>query len=262
MTTPARGRNFIDKCNEACLEQLVDFPTHVKGNLLDLVLCNNPEKIVQISSVGRLGKSDHESLVIEITGPMKKEERGTRKPMWGRADWDQMKRDWQAMDWRKELADLDTECSWQLIKKGLQDLVNKHVPTREWRPNTRPPWMSTELLRLIRQKRKLWAQHKKQQTLDSRARYKDKEREVAKKIKNAKRTMERKIASDTGNPKKFYSYIGSRTKTRTGVGPLKVNGAAINTDEEMAQELNNYFSEVFQEPDNFSEGVTFKKVCG
>ncbi len=62
--------------------------------------------------------------------------------------------------------------------------------------------------------------------------------------------LEREIAKDTSNPKKFYSYIGSRTKARTGVGPLKINGVTVSNDEEMAKELNNYFSEVFQEPDS------------
>ena len=44
LTTTVRGKTFIEKCNEQLLEQLVTFPTHTKGNILDLVLCNNPQK--------------------------------------------------------------------------------------------------------------------------------------------------------------------------------------------------------------------------
>ena len=44
LTSPARGRNFLNKCGTCSFEQLIDFPTHIKGNILDLVLTNNPEK--------------------------------------------------------------------------------------------------------------------------------------------------------------------------------------------------------------------------
>ncbi len=82
LTTTVRGKTFIEKCNEQLLEQLVTFPTHTKGNILDLVLCNNPEKVLNIKEQGRLGKSDHVALLIELSVPkISQKKTGGQTPM-------------------------------------------------------------------------------------------------------------------------------------------------------------------------------------
>ncbi len=109
--------------------------------------------------------------------------------------------------------------------------------------------MSTELLRLIRHKRRLWSKHKKYNNAESLSQCKTVEKQVSNKIKKAKRDLERKIASDSSNQKPFFSYIRSKTKSRSGVGPLKANGNIASEDKEMAEILNNYFGGVFQQVD-------------
>jgi hypothetical protein len=37
----------------------VNFPSQVRGNILDLILSNVPERVVEIKEMGRLEKSDH-----------------------------------------------------------------------------------------------------------------------------------------------------------------------------------------------------------
>ena len=64
-TAYPRGRGVLEAAQEAGLEQLVTIPTHTKGNILDLLLTNNPAAIIAIYDGGRIGKSDHCSLVIE-----------------------------------------------------------------------------------------------------------------------------------------------------------------------------------------------------
>jgi hypothetical protein len=39
------------------LEQIVDFPTHIKGNCLDLILTNMRDRLYDVTDVGRLGSS-------------------------------------------------------------------------------------------------------------------------------------------------------------------------------------------------------------
>jgi hypothetical protein len=41
-------RKFLQACVESNLEQVVDFPTQVRGNILDLVLTNIPERVVEV----------------------------------------------------------------------------------------------------------------------------------------------------------------------------------------------------------------------
>ncbi len=58
-TNNVKGREILDAVMEEGLVQLVNFPTHKKGNVLDLVLTNCSDRILEVSDVGRLGKSDH-----------------------------------------------------------------------------------------------------------------------------------------------------------------------------------------------------------
>ena len=40
-----RAANLVETCSDNFFEQLVDFPTHTKGNTLDLILTNVPDKL-------------------------------------------------------------------------------------------------------------------------------------------------------------------------------------------------------------------------
>ena len=52
---------------------MVHFPTHKKGNILDLVLTNNPNIVLSVEDAGIIGKSDHNMILTELNcAPMKK----------------------------------------------------------------------------------------------------------------------------------------------------------------------------------------------
>jgi hypothetical protein len=55
----ARGRELLETATEEGLQQLVNFPTHTKGNTLDLLLTNCPDKILEVTDARRVGRSDH-----------------------------------------------------------------------------------------------------------------------------------------------------------------------------------------------------------
>ena len=59
--------------------------------------------------------------------------------------------------------------------------------------------------------------------------------------------MEKKLAnSGDTNAKKFANYIRSKTKSHTGIGPLKnASSKLVTDDKEMGEELNSFFSSVF-----------------
>ena len=87
-TTGARSRSFLEAAEEKLLEQMVRFSTHTKGNILDLVLSNIPERVLEVKEAGRLGHSDH--TMIDVTLTVHGRAGGTRckeQPDWNRADW-------------------------------------------------------------------------------------------------------------------------------------------------------------------------------
>ena len=259
-----KGAQFLDACMERGLEQLISFPTHNKGNILDLVLTDNHGNVHSVAPHGRLGRSDHDMIVIRIDVGKKHKKQPERTKNWRQADWEKMKMEMGQLDWLVEMEALGTEEAWRLFKTTVQDLVDKHVPTRIIRTNGRPPWLTTALLQDIRQKRRLWAKCRKSPTQENKNQYSKAEKDVQKKIRKAKRTVEQSLAAEN-NSKKFYSYIRSKTTTRTGVGPLNVDGRTVSDCGEMAEVLNNYFGSVFQSEDLDNvpkpRALPFKSKC-
>jgi hypothetical protein len=73
----ANEKQVVETIEEKLMVQVVDFPTHIKGNILDLVITNVPERVLEVREEGRLGKSDHSILVVEMSvgkGGVKKDE--------------------------------------------------------------------------------------------------------------------------------------------------------------------------------------------
>ena len=66
----ARGRaaKVMEAADDKLLEQLVDFGTHVRGNILDLLLTNIPEQVLEVKEAGRLGHSDHSMILVTVAG--------------------------------------------------------------------------------------------------------------------------------------------------------------------------------------------------
>jgi hypothetical protein len=89
----ARGRPVLEAAMDQQLAQLINFATHVKGNTLDLLLVNCPERILSVNTAGRLGKSDHEIILFEAVvtkiGSQKKE--CNERLNWKRATYEEIK---------------------------------------------------------------------------------------------------------------------------------------------------------------------------
>jgi hypothetical protein len=109
--------------------------------------------------------------------------------------------------------------------------------------------MTRDILRTVRKKRRLWATAKHGENVEA---YREAERMVKNQIRNAKRKLEKKLATENGgNSKPFYAYLKSKLKNKTPVGPLKnKQGKIVSGNKEMAEMLNDYFGSVFSdEPD-------------
>jgi len=71
----------------------IDFPTHMKGNILDLILTNCADKVIEISDTGRLGKSDHCMLKMTLDFQPTSQARQETRYNWSKADYEKMQED-------------------------------------------------------------------------------------------------------------------------------------------------------------------------
>ena len=98
-------------------------------------------------------------------------------------------------------------------------------------------------MRLIRTNQRQYMQTRTQKNNFIKA-----QKECKKAVRGGKRKFEQLIATN-GNKRPFNSYITSRTKNRTGVGPLKVDNKIISDYKQMATVLNKSFCSVFTKED-------------
>jgi hypothetical protein len=164
---------------------------------------------------------------------------------WNKADFNGMRSELRRKVW-DQCAETSVETDWQEFKNTLLSLTDTYVPQVRPRLNYRPKWLSREIVKLIRQKKREWKQVKFLNTGERLEEYKKLEKMVSKKIRNAKRKLERELAfGNDKSGKQFSTYVKSKTKTRTGIGPLKMADGSVTADNKlMAQRLNEYFSSV------------------
>ena len=246
-TAGGRAREFLEATEEQFLQQLVDFPTHIRGNILDLVLTNAADLIQEVTSEGRLGKSDHEVLGIRLNGNQPYRPNNIQLPNWNRADWDGMRQELREIDWYTELSGKNTEDTWLNIKTVINDITTRYVPLKKSRHPSRPIWMNREITRAMDRKRRLWRHG------TPAAEYKAADNKVRNLIRKAKRNFERKLAANHGNSKPFYSYLKNKTESRSGIGPLQTDSGTTSNGKEMATVLNNFFCSVFTAEDPAAE---------
>ena len=249
--TGPRGQELLNVILEEELEQLVSFPTHDKGNKLDLVITNMANNIIAVSEDGKLGRSDHCIIVTEVKVPKLEKKSKKKSPNWSKADHVGLRNYLARRDWDNMMKNKSVEEAWRILKDELELATGKFVPFSTVKNQDEPKWLNREIIRAIRRKKRAWKIYKLYNTAESRDRYAELVKEVTKKIRSAKRGMEKKMANcRDNNSRRFANYIKSKTKSKSSIGPLKrANGDLITEEQEIAEELNTFFASVFTTED-------------
>jgi hypothetical protein len=170
---------------------------------------------------------------------------------WNRADFVEMRNEIELIDWNSEFRNKGASDCWLVFKNILENSTNKHVPKLIVKSNNGQKWLNREIIKMVRKKKRLWKEYRQSGSIDSRQKYEEIEKTLKKAIKKAKRKQEKELAKkEDRNGKKFTSYIKSKTKVKTGIGPLKKpDGTTTSDDNEMANILNKFFTGVFTKED-------------
>ena len=94
-----RGRALYNTVQEENLEQLIRFPTHDKGNTLDLLITNMASSVISVSDEGKLGKSDHCIILTEVKISKAMKKNRNRIPNWTKADYQSIRTYLSETDW-------------------------------------------------------------------------------------------------------------------------------------------------------------------
>jgi hypothetical protein len=107
-TAAGRARELLEAAEDQLLEQMVPFPMHLRGNMLDLVLMDIPERVTDVQDDGRPGSSDHVIISFNLVIKAGAQQAHKARPDWHRADWDSMRRELARVNWDKQLSGLAT----------------------------------------------------------------------------------------------------------------------------------------------------------
>ena len=131
--TDSKSRAFHEAFEDNFLVQHIDEPTHTSGNILDLVISKEEDLIDHIEYEGRLGKSDHEMLLVTIRLKTNDVTNISQVRNYNRANYDEMRKELNAVSWEQVLSGTDVEECWRIIKCFHDELVDKWVPWRRRR---------------------------------------------------------------------------------------------------------------------------------
>jgi hypothetical protein len=194
-SSDSKGRPVLETAAEHGLHQMVDFATHIKGNRLDLILTNCPEKVLDVSDEGRLGRSDHVIMLLKIAKSV--EVKNSKKEIicWKKGRYENINRNLYLIDWEGELSNMNTEESWNKFKNILSEQVKDEVPSFTPSGKNRPQWLVPEIRALLTAKKKAWKKMKEDKSTKSRLEYE----EAAKKVKKKNNQREKETGERFGN---------------------------------------------------------------
>ena len=243
---------YINLFQDLFLEQLVDFPTHQAGNVLDLVLVKEKEAIESLVALPEEAISDHYPLLIRVT--MKSSSKPvdpSQKINFNRMDKEGFRALLSNINWTDELRRIPADNMWSVIKGHLHKAIQIAVPRMKARTKRQPMWMNKSTIQTIRKKKRAYKIYSCTQDADDLRRYKTLVKEAKKKVRKSKAEFEKNLANST-EKQKFYNYVASRSKVKEGIGTLKDSqGKEITDSKEKAELLSDFFSEVLtKENDN------------
>ncbi|MCP4459038.1 MAG: hypothetical protein GY816_13600, partial [Cytophagales bacterium] len=248
---------FLDSFSNFGLEQLVNCPTHTRGNILDLVLTDKSQFLfdLNVSDKSRPCKSDHFAVNFKLRAKVKRVKTSRRDAFnFKRADWVSLNSSFNEVNWEQELEG-DIERAWSAFKSILSSKITDHVPKIKIGGKVQPPWFDAETHQLCREKERLHSAYKGTEDPLLRTNRYLKFSECRKDFKNlvSKKLGDSFEDSEDSNliTKKFWSYVKATSNNTRIPEMVHLNDVFKTNPADQAQLFNNYFQQQFSEPSNY-----------
>ena len=245
---------FIDAVQDSHLYQHVYKPTRYRaGNepsLLDLIFTNEEGMMRELHHKPGLGESDHECINFTID-TNRLEEDTVVKENFFKADYITIRSRLQQVQWEEEL-DGDFCTAYDKFVDILNKSMDDCVPTfGNFKKNTSNLYFTIEAVRKKNLKNKLWKRCRKTRCDYDYGRYKRAKNDLRVLTRSLRRSFENNIVKDLKfAPKKFWSYVKSKTKVRNRIPTLKKeDGSTAVSAHEKAEALNDFFCSTFTDED-------------
>lgn len=269
-------RNLMDLAGEFFLHQLINKPTHKRGNMLDLVFCNNADFLHSHETVESM-LSDHH--IVECATQYRINEECKDK---GDDNGNEQTRTFENLNFFSEevnwaaLEDSLSKHDWEFQDQNMNEMLDhfldvcldaasQFVPAKENEASRESRGkIPRERKNLMRRRRRINKHLQKTTSEPRRKKLKEEARQIEKKLqasyRKTRQNQEHKaVHAIKKNAKYFYSYAKKFSLVKVAIGPL-VDAAKslITCPTQMAEMLSEQYSSVFsipQEPMQFPEDI-------
>ena len=224
--------------------------------ILDLFCTNNPSAVKAIDTIP--GISDHDGIILvdmHLKAQINKKKQ-RRIPLWSRANWEAIKAELLSFcgNFLKTCSARDASTNWDLFVMHIKEMQARHIPTKLTRSRFNLPWLSGEIKRMCRKKRRLYRRAQRSQNASHRAAFKQLQNKTRDALRKAHWSYVNGILTDgleEGNLKPFYGYLKAQKQDSQGVSPLRDQGQLHSDAPTKAHILSDQFKSVFtsDEPD-------------
>ena len=248
--TSPLSTSFCDLMFDHNLVQFVDSPTHIKGNILDIVLSNTSFiRDVHVEPSQSFG-SDHFLVLFNIECSLMKPFQKHRMRHvfdFKNADMDGLLMYLLEYDFDSCFHSNNIEHVWAMIKRAILKAMNLYIPKVRVKARKYPIWFNSSIrhhLNCLRTLRKRYKTHPTDQIL---SKLKSSEKALQEKILSAKTSYEANVicSSAGGNTSLIYRYINTITDHSIIPSIMKSETSTATYDHEKASLFNAYFHSVF-----------------
>lgn len=245
---------FAYAVRDAFLYQEVDRPTRQRGEnrptLLDLILTNDTNLIEDIIYDSPLGLSDHCMLKFKVNVSVDTSKSTILKYFLNKADFTKIKRE-LTLDWPTILGNKNVNEMWDTFEEVLRKVQKENIPNKLVNP-AKKKWkvpLDKKIVELVKKKHRTWQRFMETREETKLQEYRKIRNQVRKLTRSGRAKYELDIAKDIKeNPKRFWSYVNSKTKTRSTIPDIKVTHEGsvkiLTTEQNKANEFGKFFSEV------------------
>ena len=252
------SNKLCDLIFQTGMSQLIDRPSHLHGNVLDLLLMNIEENInsLEVHSSSSLS-SDHYDITFAVATVPKLSPKTT--PCYSfnfsRGDYSGLNNYLLNINFTSCFLTHDVERIWHTIEHQIVTAMKLFIPVSKHHSVQHPPWFTSEIrhsLKRLRTLRRKYKFHPSQNTLASIASL---EATIHELISTAKLHYESSLISNfaSANSSKIYKYLKSITKSNHMPPTVNLDSSTANTDFDKANLFNHYFHSVFHSPSNLPD---------
>ena len=259
-STGLLGQNFCDILDEYFMTQLCLTPTR-ESNILDLLITNQPEQIssLDICDPTEIGMTtDHK--VIRFTCCKTFNTITSNKRLvydYKRGNFDDLRKRLLDMDICHLMTNNGTDTTidddWSIWKSSVLTAVKEFIPTKLVNPRRSPPWITPNILHLIREKVITRKRYLSRGTVYLKEKFSRLRTQVKKAIKESRESFYNSLGNSLRiNPKRFWSIF--KIKSNSGSVPNSISRISninpesrlhANTPHSIASMFKEYFHSVY-----------------